>query len=318
MFDATENFVQTIEAEMGFRPTVMIVPDRMYRFSTSQKCSHTAGWCKLFSDGRAGVYGDHRTGLSGIWISKFNSVPTLAQRQQRADELKASRAEAATMQSARWALAATKNVELWAHSNPVKPGDSVNRYLEGRGLRVDSLPEALRYHAHLAYFDGNKFMGYHPAMLGAVTDKAGQLVSVHRTYLTLDGHKANLPTVKKLTGCSAPLAGCSVKLYPPALFKGLTSIGIAEGIETALACIWATGTPTVSAVSAQGLARYQWPQEVRNLIIFADNDMSQVGQRAAEMLAKRVRKAGLAEQVLVPTEPGTDWADVYGACAEVK
>ena len=316
MVDAAEDFAQAIEDVTGYRPNKTIIPDRMQRFPTSPKRSDTAGWCKLFLDGQAGVFGDHRTGLSSVWAAKSTKPPTLAQRQQRADELILARAEAAAIQSAQWALAAPRNAETWRLASPVKAGDPVARYLEGRGLELDSWPEALRYHSHLPYFDGDLFMGLHPAMLGAVTDATGQLVSVHRTYLTRDGHKADLPVVKKLTGCSARLPGCSVKLYPPGLVHGEPSIGVAEGIETALACFEAWHTPMVSAISAQCLASYQWPQEVTNLIIHADNDLSQVGQRAAQTLAQRARKAGLTERVVTPPQSGTDWADVWAGLAE--
>jgi len=316
MLDASEDFARTIEAVIGYCPKETVLPGQMHRFSTSPKRSDTAGWCKLFLDGQAGVYGDHRSGLSSVWAAKSTKPPTLIQRQQRADELILARAEAAAMQSAQWALAAPKNAETWRLASPVKAGDPVAKYLAGRGLHLDSWPEALRYHSHLPYFDGDRFMGLHPAMLGAVTDATAQLVSVHRTYLTLDGRKADRPVVKKLSGCSAWLAGCSVKLHQPRLVNGEVSIGVAEGIETALACFTLWGTPTVSAISAQGLASYQWPQEVTNLIIHADNDLSQVGQRAAETLEKRARKGGLAERVFTPPDSGTDWADVWSAIAE--
>ena len=315
MRDLQENFRQAVYSALGNAPE-LIEFGQIHRFPTSTRAIDKAGWCKLFLDGQAGVYGDHRTGLSSVWAAKSTKPPTLAQRQQRADELTLARAEAAAMQSAQWALAAARNAETWRLAYPVNAGDPVTRYLEGRKIHLDSWPEALRYHSHLPYFDGDRFMGLHPAMIGAVTDVTDQLVSVHRTYLTQEGRKADLPVVKKLTGCSARLAGCSVKLYPPGLVHGELSIGVAEGIETALACLAACDTPTVSAISAQGLSRYQWSSEVTNLLIYADNDHSQVGQHAAQMLAQRARKAGLAERVVTPPESGTDWADVWAGLAE--
>ena len=50
---------------------------------------------------------------------------------------------------------------------------------------------------------------------------------------------------------------------------------------------------------------------MRRLMIFADNDINGTGQRAADVLAGRARHAGLAVRVLIPTDPGTDWADVW-------
>ena len=51
MVDTPEDFVQTIEDVTGYRPNETIVPNRMYRFSTSLRRGDTAGWCKLFLDG---------------------------------------------------------------------------------------------------------------------------------------------------------------------------------------------------------------------------------------------------------------------------
>lgn len=313
MLDAAEDFAQTIEAVMGYRPKQTILPGPMHRFSTSRKAGDTAGWCKLFTDGLAGVYGNHRTGMSSLWTAKLTHPPTLAQRQQRACELQLAKQEAAAAQSAQWALAASNNASTWALGDPIARGGPAARYLESRGIHLDAWPEALRYCSGLDYWHEGRFVGWHPVMLGAVTNAAGQLVSVHRTHLTKDGRKADLPVVKKLTGCSARLAGCSIKLYPPVLMEAAQTLGVAEGIETALACFAASGTPTVAALSAHGMARYEWPQEVKNLIIYADHDASQVGQRAAATLAQRAAQAGLTQRVLTPPVPDTDWADVWAA-----
>lgn len=58
----------------------------------------------------------------------------------------------------------------------------------------------------------------------------GRMVALHRTWLHTDGHKADVPSVKKQTGAAGPLAGACIPLFKP--MKG--QIGIAEGIETAL------------------------------------------------------------------------------------
>lgn len=151
-------------------------------------------------------------------------------------------------------------------------------------------------------------------MLGEVTDIRGQRVSLHRTYLTAEGAKADVQVVKKLTASSALLVGCSVKLASAALIKDRLTQGVAEGIETALACTAATGTPTVAAISAHGKRGISWyclPQEVDRLTIFADNDSDQVSQEAAASLAQSLKRRGRIIRVLTPPEAGTDWADVW-------
>lgn len=312
MVDAAEEFGQTMEAVIGYRPKKTIVPGQLCSFSTSAQSSDTQGWCVLFLNGKAGVYGDQRTGLSSVWLAQLPSLATLTQRQQYADELHSARAEAANMQAVQQALEIAKHLETWQLACPIKAGDPVAKYLENQGLRLDNWPKSLRYHSNLDYWEEDQFTGYHPAMLAEVTDVDGCIVGLHQTYLTLDGRKADVPVVKKLTGRSTQLlTGCSVKLYPPALIKGVKSIGVAESIETALACFMASDVPTVAAISAEGLARYQWPWEVRNLIIYADNDLSKIGQGAAKTLAQRAKNVGLANQVLTPSQPGTSWADEW-------
>lgn len=315
MRDSAENFRQAVQAALGNAPE-LIELGQIHRFRTSTRASDKAGWCKLFLDGAAGVFGDFRTGLTSMWAAKFTKPPTLALRQQRASELQLARNEAAAMQSEKWSLAAARNAAMWEEGSPITAGDPVARYLETRGIHLDTWPEALRYHSGLDYWHEGRLMGWHPVMLGAVTDAARQLVSLHRTHLTKDGRKADVPIVKKLTGCSARLAGCSVKLYQAGPIQGVPCIGVAEGIETALACFAASGTPTVSAISAQGMERYQWPDDIKSLIVFADHDISQVGQRAAAALERRAKTGRLAVRIRTPPQVGTDWADVWAARVE--
>jgi putative DNA primase/helicase len=313
--DSNEKFQVAVQDALGNAPD-RIEPGRMYRFSTSARASDKAGWCRLFDDGRAGVFGDFRTDFSSVWVAKDDKPLTLSQRQQRMAELGQYRAEAATAQSFRWAQAATKNTALWTQARPVAIGDPVHLYLAGRGIRTTSLPQALRHHPGLEYFDEGTPAGRLPAMLGAVTDPTGQLVSVHRTYLKPDGSKADVAIVKKLTSSSSRLTGCSIKLGQPASIGGALTIAVAEGIETAMACICASATPTVSAISAHGLAQYQWPDGLQRLIIFADHDNNLVGQKAAITLARRAKQRGLAARILTPPIAGTDWADVWATQME--
>ena len=128
---------------------------------------------------------------------------------------------------------------------------------------------------------------------------------MHRTYLTRDGRKADVPAVKKLTTAAGPLAGACIPLYRPA--RGV--LGIAEGIETALAAHCASGVPTVAAYCAGNLAAYTWPPGVNRIVVFADADPAGAG--AAQTLKARAMRAGLSVAVMTPTTPGADWCDVW-------
>ena len=167
----------------------------------------------------------------------------------------------------------------------------------------------------LPYFDGGREIGVFPVMLGAVTTKEGALVGLHRTHISDKGRKAPVPQPKKLSRTSGLLAGASVKLHEPAVIDGKLTLGVAEGIETALACYLASGIPTWSCVSAGLLRSFEWQHGLQSLVVFADNDASCVGQSAARDLAARAAAAGLECRVLIPEIVGTDWLDVYGGAA---
>lgn len=115
--------------------------------------------------------------------------------------------------------------------------------------------------------------------------------------------------VKKLTATAGPLAGASVKVGHSVMRPdGRPGLGIAEGIETAIAASILSGVSTWSCVSAHGLETFTPPAEVRNLYVFADHDESGVGQRAAERVARRLAAQGLTVRILMPDAVG-DWND---------
>lgn len=298
-------FRSAILAALGHAPDV-IEPGRLQRFATSDRRGDVSGWCTLFSDLRGGAFGDWRTGVSETWQAEREQPMTRVQRAALARQIAQAAAEREREQRAQWTIAAARIARLWAQCVPLVPGDPVTLYLKRRGLGgVWPLPACLRYHRALPYWsDEGLQLGVHPAMVAPLT-LGGRVVSLHRTYLTRDGRKADVPTVKKLTATAGPLCGAGIALHAPA-HGGL---GIAEGIETALASWLASGVPTVAAYCSGNLAAWSWPPGVRTLVIFADNDRA--GREAAERLRERARQAGLRCQVLTPTDEGADWCDVW-------
>ncbi len=315
MSDRRDEFMAAMRAALG--PDAIlperIEPGRWHRFSTNGRRSDTAGWCRPFADMRAGVFGCHRAGVSDVWSARSRESMTPIERAELQHQVRQARAERDVEQRQRWAINAERNVALWAECVPLVQGDPVGQYLKRRGIvGVWPLPPCLRLHRGLTYWHEGAPLGVFPAMVAPIVAPDGQVVALHRTYLTRDGRKADVPTVKKLTGAAGSLAGAAVPLYRPHGER----IGIAEGIETALAASCATGVPTVAAYCADNLARWRWPAEVRRLLVFADAD--EAGKRAADELVARAVRAGLQAQALAPSMPGADWADVWAAAGAAE
>jgi putative DNA primase/helicase len=191
--------------------------------------------------------------------------------------------------------------ELWCHSLPVSAGDATDQWLRARGVGLDIYPRCLRTGQRIRYQD-DRGASYHPAMLAMVTGPDNTPITIHRAYLTHDGRKAAVANPRKLF--SAVVPGASVRLTPPA-----EALGIAEGIETALAASKVFGIPTWAAICTNMLAKFEPPPVVKRMIIFGDNDPNGVGQGAAYALASRMASR-MSIEVRIPQETDTDWNDL--------
>jgi putative DNA primase/helicase len=140
-------------------------------------------------------------------------------------------------------------------------------------------------------------------MVAAVRDLNGKGINVHRTFLGPNG-KADMSDPRAMMPGRLP-DGCAVRLAPA---KAI--MGIAEGIETAIAASVKFKMPVWSAINATMLAKWIPPEEVEEVHVFGDNDAKFAGQAAAYALASRLAgRMGLRVQVHIPERVGTDWAD---------
>jgi putative DNA primase/helicase len=206
--------------------------------------------------------------------------------------------------------------KIWGEAVPVTPGDEVDRYLSGRGLSLPTYPDVLRFHPALGYFEkteGGKSrkIAEYPAMLARVDGVDGEAITLHRTYLS-GGRKAAVPDAKKVL--SSGINGAAVRL-----FDANDELGVAEGIETALAVHLATGKPVWAALSAGNLEKLWLPDSVRRVCVYGDNDAGSQfdGQACAYALARRLMKTARQPprqvEVFLPKQAGSDWADVWWA-----
>ena len=213
--------------------------------------------------------------------------------------------------------AAKRISALWREARPVTADCPVGRYLANRGLLLARYPAVLRFHPSLAYWepsaDGSAPIrrGEHPAMLAAIQQPAGRCIALHQTFLTPDGCKADVPSVKKWTATSGKAGGAAIRLFEPD-----TRLAITEGIETALAVHQANGWPVWAAVSAWGLESIEIPPTVQSILIAADHD--DAGIRSAQALAGKLTDEGREVRLLLPSAKGADWLDVVNDYSAVE
>lgn len=182
-------------------------------------------------------------------------------------------------------------------------GTIAETYLRSRGLDVSDSPDLL-FHPDLADFETKR--GW-CGMVAVVRDGTAEATGgIHRTFLLDDG-SAKAPPGKKMLG---PVAGGAVRLAP---HPEDGRIGVAEGIETALSAQQIFGVPTMAALSADGLRRWQWPAGTAHVTIFAD--AGPAGMQAAASLADQLNIANLPSCIRRPLH-GDDFNDdlQHGAC----
>ena len=198
--------------------------------------------------------------------------------------------------------------KIWGESSP--PGGTiVEDYLRSRGLELPGLPfrseEYCRSDAPVLRFHPQCPRGTErlPAMVALMTDPVTREPrGIHRTFLLPDGSGH----VGKMMLAMAGI----IRLYEPET----AGLGIAEGIETALAVAQRVGWGPVWAAGSAGGIRNFPPLTMRTLNIFVDRDDDGVGLAAAEHCAAQWAEAGL--ETFIHTPPTSeDWADAAARIA---
>ena len=186
---------------------------------------------------------------------------------------------------------------LWNAASRLSDSDGVEAYLAARGLATRS--SALRFVDRCRTSRGE----HYPAMLAQVCDAEGKALTVHRTYLAGD-RKAQIDCPRELMPGRLS-DGCAVRLSPAE-----PVLGIAEGVETALAAAELFGVPVWAALTAGMMERWTPPEGTRRVVICGDNDSAKsfAGEKAAYALAHKLAGKVTVEMQVAP-EPG-DWADI--------
>ncbi len=187
---------------------------------------------------------------------------------------------------------------LWRRCRAVASSHA-ERYLQARGLSRCRFA-ALRFHPALRYREGSAVRRF-PALVAAVTADGGRIFGVQRTWLDpRRPAKAGVAVPRKALG---RIHGLAVRFGAP---DDGAALVVGEGIETVLSLV--TAVPEIraaAALSAGSLGAFAPPPGAARLVIARDNDED--GALAAERLATRCARLGIAATVVVPV--GNDFND---------
>lgn len=176
-------------------------------------------------------------------------------------------------------------------------------YLDSRGLWPAAAETTLRAHASVEYYDAGRRVDRFPALIANVTDAAGELVTLHTTYLA-NGQKLASHEPRKILSPMVGRQSCAVRLYP--ISGG--SLGIAEGLETSIAAAMLHEMPVWAALNTSLLQKFTPPAGIERLVIFADRDLP--GMTAAAALLERLQGGRVRVEIKTPPAPAKDWNDI--------
>ncbi|EEI9681193.1 DNA primase [Salmonella enterica] len=147
-------------------------------------------------------------------------------------------------------------------------------YLQRRGI-LELPDEGIRF-CDKQTCNGREYQ----ALYSLATDDKGALCYLHRTLLDGD-RKADVVAAKKLMALQESsyleyAGSVAIRMFPPA-----ATLGIAEGIETALSCRQIYRCNVWSVMNTSFMEKFIAPHGVNHLVIFADNDPHGAGLTAA-------------------------------------
>lgn len=207
----------------------------------------------------------------------------------------------------RWSVRASL---IWSAASPVL-GTLAERYLRIRiGPAWENIRQTIDGAGALRFLPAHA--NYGPAMVALVTDTlTNEPLSLHFTRLQADGlGKANDgKPAKRLLGGHRKAGGVVRLSADEEITVGL---GIAEGIETALAVIASGWSPVWACVDAGNMSNLPVLGGIETLTVFADYDAA--GLCAANKVFKRWIDAGRKSQIVTPPISGRDWADCTAEC----
>ncbi|WP_441268121.1 DUF7146 domain-containing protein [Bradyrhizobium sp. 215_C5_N1_1] len=173
-------------------------------------------------------------------------------------------------------------LQRWARATPIS-GTLAEAYLSSRGLTYSG--------------DAIRFRTNDRTMVALMTDAVtNEPCGAHVTYLDGEGRKIARKMYGKAKGAVVRLSDDTDVEY---------GLGIGEGLETCLATSFA---PIWACLSAGTMSAFPLLGGVECLTVFADNDASGTGIKAAKTCAERWHAADREATIRIPVEVGVDYA----------
>ncbi len=282
-----EQFKNAIR-DFGLEPPAIIEPGKFYRFPGIEKGNNnTAGWCKLFDDGRGGCFGDWSNGITETWQIDENTSFSLRERVAFMRKVSSTKAQAEKERKEKHAEIAKKAVSIWSDAKPASNGHQylIHKRIKDHGARVHNSALLI------------------PLCLN---DEISSL-----QFINTDGKK-NFLSGGRVSGCYFNIGD----------IKDAKIICIAEGFATGATIHEATGNPVVIAFNAGNLKAVAMIMREKfskaSLIFCADDDVETKGNPGLTS-AKEAAKI-MNGLLAVPNfgENRPDWAKDFNDLAQLK
>jgi hypothetical protein len=183
--------------------------------------------------------------------------------------------------SGRWSRLGAK---LWSEATAVA-GTLAEVYLNGRGIRIDPWPAALRFHPAA---DHPKLKQKFPTLIAQVNGAAE--ASFQFTYLSADGKsKAAIDKGDQRRTLGSNKGG-AVVLSDDVLPRATLAVG--EGIESVASAMLASGLPGIAVLGIGGLVNVEFSSDVVEIVVLGENDNASrkaIDKAALSLVEKRIR-----------------------------
>jgi phage/plasmid primase-like uncharacterized protein len=257
----------------GLSPPDAIEPGRFHRFPGDGKVNgNTAGWAKLFDDGRGGVFGDFSTGLVESWQAEHPRPLRQSERKAFWRKVEESKAQAETKLKKEHEQAARIAAKRWHAATPARAD---HPYLVRKGVQAHGIRQ-----------DGDD-------LVIPMRDTSGKLCSLQ--FIAPDGSKKFLP--------GGRVRGCYYAIGNP---DG--TVCVAEGYATAATIHEATGCAVAAAFNAGNLEpvavalrdKLHKKCEDELIVICADDDNRTIGNPGLTKATEAALAVGISARLAVP------------------